>query len=162
MTGVLKSDLLVNAAAAPATASLMAVEADRARGVARRSSGKRGLFSKLFANLRSARARRATLRELSRLDAAALRDIGLEPGTLIETVDAVIEQRAASYQSDNHKALSQVGRPVRKNFRGLDELQRLNDRLLSDIGVSREDLEANIVDQRVAVANRNRAFFRAA
>ncbi len=162
MTGITKSDLLMSTAATPRTARSYAVEAEKAYGAPRKSAARTGLLSKLFANLRIARARRITLNQLSRLDDEALRDIGLEPGTLVETVEAVIEQRAASYQHDNHGALSQAGQAVRKSFRAMDRLQRLNDHLLSDIGLSRADLETGIVDQRLVAANRNRAFFRAA
>ncbi len=162
MTGVMKSDLLLSTAATPKTERSYAVEAVKARGARRTEQAKLGLVSKLFANLRVARARRITLNELSQMDDAALRDIGLEPGTLVETVEATIEQREASYQHENHGAVGQAGQAVRKGFSALDDLQRLNDRLLSDIGVSRADLETNILDQRVVVANHNRAFFRAA
>ncbi|MEQ8651046.1 MAG: DUF1127 domain-containing protein [Kiloniellales bacterium] len=162
MTGVLKSDLLLSTGDTPKTARSFAVEAVNARGVTRTEEAKKGLLSKLVSSLRAARARRATLTQLSRLDDAALRDIGLEPGTLVETVEATMEKRNASYQRDNHGALSNAGHAVRRGFSALDNLQRLNDRLLSDVGISRADLESNIVDQRVAVANHNRAFFRAA
>lgn len=162
MTGVMKSDLLLSTADTPKTARSFAVEAVKARGASRTDEAKVGLLSKLFTSLRVARARRVTLDQLSQLDDAALRDIGLEPGTLVETVEATIEKRDASFQRDNHGALGQAGQAVRKGFSALDNLQRLNDRLLSDIGLSRADLESNIVDQRVAVANHNRAFFRAA
>ncbi len=162
MTGVMKSDLLLSTADTPKTARSFGVEAVKARGVTRSEEAKMGLLSKLLNSYRVARARRITLKQLSRLDDSALWDIGLEPGTLIETVEATIEKRAASYQRDNHRALSQAGHAVRRGFSALDNLQRLNDRLLSDVGISRADLESNIVDQRVAVANRNRAFFRAA
>ncbi len=162
MTGVMKSDLLLSTADTPKTARSFGVEAVKARGVIRSEEAKKGLLSKLVTSLRVARARRVTLKQLSQLDDSALRDIGLEPGTLVETVEATMAKRNASYQRDNHGALSQAGHVVRKGFKALDDLQRLNDRLLSDVGISRADLETNIVDQRVAVANHNRAFFRAA
>ncbi len=162
MTGVTKSDLLLSTADMPKTERSFAVEAVKTRGVKRPDQATGGLLSKLAAYLRAARARRVTLKQLSQLDNAALRDIGLEPGTLVETIDAALDQRTASYQHDDHAGLTDAGHSVRKGFTALDDLQRLNDRLLADIGIVRGDLESNITDQRVAVANHNRAFFRAA
>ncbi len=226
MTGITKSDLLMSTASAPTTQRSFAVEAFKTRGVAQPEQAKPGLVSQLATAWRRANARRTTLRQLSHLEGRllrdigvepstlaeavnaavaqrvqakpsllsrlvtawrraqarrttiqqlshledrVLRDIGLEPGTLVETVDAAVYQREPSYHHDNHGALASVGRAVmqpfeavRRAFAKLDDLQRLNDHLLADVGISRADLETEIVDQRVAAANHNRALFRAA
>ncbi|MBC6404858.1 MAG: DUF1127 domain-containing protein [Rhodospirillales bacterium] len=161
MNGFTQSDLLLSTASTPKSMRSFAVEALQTRR-AHRPETANGPVSKLFAMLRRARARRVTLDQLSALDDAALRDIGLEPGTLVETVSAVLEKREASFQQDHHGSLNQVDQVVGRNFKAVDKLQRLNDRLLADIGVSRKDIEGLEVDQRLAAANRNRAFFRAA
>ena len=162
MTGVTKSDLLLSTSAAPKTEKSFAVEAFKKRGERRQEQTNGSLLSRMMTAFRRARARRATIDQLSQLSDQTLRDIGLEPGTLVETVDATMERRQPSYRQDDHGALSQVGQAMRSVFARLDELQRLNDRLLADIGVDRADLESQIVDQRVAAANHNRALFRAA
>ncbi len=137
--------------------------------IAQRGGAQTSLIGKVATAWRRARARRTTIQQLSQLESRVLRDIGLEPGTLVETVDAAVYQRQPSYHEDDHGALASVGRAVmqpfdavRKVFAKLDDLQRLNDRLLADVGISRADLETETVDQRVAAANRNRALFRAA
>ncbi|GAB5468740.1 MAG: hypothetical protein Kilf2KO_17700 [Rhodospirillales bacterium] len=166
MTGVSKSDLLLSTASTPKTERSVAVQALKTRGAKQPERVKGGALSKLLASLHRARARRQTIDQLSNLDDAILRDIGLEPGTLSETVEAALDRRNASYQTDNHDGLSQAGqlalKSMRRTFARLDRLQRLNDRLLDDVGISRGDLESNILDQRVAAANHNRALFRAA
>ncbi|MEO1193801.1 MAG: DUF1127 domain-containing protein [Pseudomonadota bacterium] len=165
MTGVTKSDLLLSTASTPVTERSVAVEAMKTRS-ARQPEARGGFFSGFLASLRRNRARRQTIDQLRDLDDATLRDIGLEPGTLSETVAATVDQRAASFQRDNHAALARAGSTslalMRATFAKLDALQRLNDHLLADVGVSRGDLEVNEIDQRVAAANHNRALFRAA
>jgi len=132
------------------------------RAAARSESAYRGVISKVLTGMRRARARRATLDQLSRLDEAQLRDIGLERGTLAETVEATVEQRRPSYHVEEVRPAGGRLGSLRRGLEGQPSMDRLNDRLLADIGMTREELINRVLDQRVAAANRNRGFFRAA
>lgn len=129
---------------------------------AQAAAGRDGFVARLLSGLRRARLRRRTLDELSRLDAAQLRDIGLEPGTLTESVAAMVECRRPAFHEESRQRAAAPLAGLRRSLQGQQPLERLNDHLLADIGMTREELANRVLDQRLAAANRNRGFFRAA
>jgi len=101
----------------------------------------------LFRALRRGRARRATLAELSRLDARMLRDIGVDPGNVEGAVDRLITPRAADstgHLGDVVRHLDSLMTPLRRwdlSRRAAGEMARLPESVLADLGYVRGDID---------------------
>ena len=180
MTRVNAKELLMLRAAGPQAIQLLAMEA--ALGVRRDAEGRpdgkgrQGLLARLGGSLRQiaagvarARRRNRAIAELSRLDDHLLHDIGVERGCIVETVDATMERRAPAWAvvELGRTLVEPLFRPIlrwRRDAVTLGALGQLDDHLLSDIGVSRGDLnyQPEIVLNRARAANANRAPLRAA
>lgn len=176
MTRVNAKELLMLRAAGPQAIQLLAIEA--ALGVRRDGEGRpdqdkrsgfvarlRGGLQRLSAGLDRARRRNRAIAELSRLDDRLLHDIGVERGCIVEAVDATIERRSPTWAIAD--LVEPLVRPLvrwRRDVVTLGALGQLDDHLLSDIGVSRGDLnyQPDLVLQRARVANSNVTPLRAA
>jgi len=177
MTRVNAKELLMLRAAGPQAIQLLAIEAAlgaRRDTEDRLDAGDRrpGIFARLrdglsraAGGIARARRRNRAITELSRLDDRMLHDIGLERGCIAEAVDATMERRAPSWAIGD--LVEPLVRPIarwRRNAATLGALGQLDDHLLSDIGVSRGDLnyQPELVLTRGAVANSNVTPVRAA
>jgi uncharacterized protein YjiS (DUF1127 family) len=181
MTRMNAKELLMLRAAGPQAIQLLAIEA--ALGMRRDGEGRpdrglrgpgviarlRGGLRRMSAGVDRARRRNRAITELSRLDDRLLNDIGIERGCIVEAVDSTIERRAPSW------AVVEIGRSLveplvgpivrwRRDLVTLGALGQLDDHLLSDIGVSRGDLnyQPALVLERARVANSNVTPLRAA
>jgi len=168
MTRVNAKELLMLRAAGPQAIQLLAIEA--ALGVRRDGEGRadraqrrptvltrlRGGLQRMAAGLDRARRRNRAIAELSRLDDRLLHDIGVERGCIVEAVDATIERRSPAWAIAD--LVEPLVRPLvrwRRDVVTLGALGQLDDHLLSDIGVSRGDLnyQPELVLQRARAVN---------
>lgn len=180
MTRMNAKELLMLRAAGPQAIQLLAIEA--ALGVRRDVEGRpadtarpgflanlRGGLQRMAAGVARARRRNRAIAELSRLDDRLLNDIGIERGCIVEAVDATIERRAPAWAVIDiaHSLVEPLVRPIvrwRRDVVTLGALGQLDDHLLSDIGVSRGDLnyQPELVLDRARAANSNVTPLRAA
>lgn len=181
MTRLNAKELLMLRAAGPQAIQLLAIEA--ALGVRRDVEGRpaetvrqpgpvarlRDGLQRMAAGVSRARRRNRAIAELSRLDDRLLNDIGIERGCIVEAVDATIERRSPAWAvaEFGRSLVEPLVRPIvrwRRDVVTLGALGQLDDHLLSDIGVSRGDLnyQPELVLDRARVANSNVTPLRAA
>lgn len=123
-------------------------------------------------SLRTARARRQTVNELMRLDARALRDIGVDPSNVEAEVDRLMAREHASEPQraslgDVVRQIDQLMAPLRQwdlSRRTAGQMARMNRETLDDLGYDKGHVDT-VPDQlaeRRTHANRNRPADRAA
>ena len=111
------------------------------------------LVARMWEKLNEARLRRRAIEEFASLDDRLLRDIGLERDRIPETIDAMLRREPVAMSGasrSGHRSkreggflLVRVGRKLANGWlrrRAINELSRLDDHLLRDMGLERDGI----------------------